>query len=322
MKPYRAPFLLRNGHVMTVTAWARPRALRSLPAAEMRPFRTAEDTTVVAACHWHPDRKAHRTLLVMHGLEGSSDAHYMRGIADKAWRAGMNVVRLNHRNCGDTEHLTPGLYHSGLTADPRAVLDELIAVDGLPSLVLAGYSMGGNVLLRLAGELGDAAPAQLKGVAAVSPVVDLGACVAAIEKRRNWIYQWNFMRNLKARMLRKASLFPEVFDLAPLATMRTIRAFDNTYTAPHHGFGDAANYYYQASALRVIDRIRIPALIITAADDPFVPPSIFDAPELRSNPSIRVEVLPHGGHCAFLSRRGGDDDGYWAESAIVDFALQ
>jgi predicted alpha/beta-fold hydrolase len=123
-------------------------------------------------------------------------------------------------------------------------------------------------------------------------------------------------------MQRKARVFPETFDLSPLRAMRSIREFDNTYTAPHHGFGDAANYYHQASALRVIDRIRIPALIITAADDPFVPPDIFDAPELRSNPSIRVEVLPHGGHCAFLSKSGGDDDGYWAESAIVDFARE
>ena len=320
MTPYKAPRLLRNGHLMTVFAWARPRKLPSRPAPEMRRFKTADDTTVVAACHWHPDRTAHTTLLLLHGLEGSSDAHYMRGIADKAWRAGLNVVRLNQRNCGGTEHLTPGLYHSGLTADPRAVMTELIDVDRINAIVFAGYSMGGNVLLRLAGELGDEAPPQLKGVAAVSPVVDLGACVEAIEKPANWIYQWNFMRNLKARMQRKAGVFPDVFDLSPLATMRTIREFDDTYTAPHHGFGDAANYYHQASALRVIDRIRIPALIITAADDPFVPPAIFDAPELRSNPSIRVDVLPHGGHCAFLSERAGGDDGYWAESAIVSFA--
>lgn len=305
---------------MTVYAWARPRRLRSLPAPEPREFRTAPDTTVVAACHWHPNRAGHTTLLLMHGLEGSSDAHYMRGIADKAWRAGMNVVRLNQRNCGGTEHLTPGLYHSGLTADPKAVVQELIERDGLRAIVLAGYSMGGNVLLRLAGEFGAGAPPQLKGVAAVSPVIDLAACVDAIERRGNWMYQWNFMRNLRARMLRKAKAFPETFDLAPLGGLRTIREFDDTYTAPHHGFGDAANYYYQASALRLIDRIRIPALIISAADDPFVPAAIFDAPEVRGNPHIRVEITPHGGHCAFISDKSADDDGYWAESAVVSFA--
>jgi uncharacterized protein len=320
MTGYRAPWWLRNRHVMTVYAWGRPRRLRALPAPEQRHFKTADDTIVVAACHWQPSRTRHPTLLLLHGLEGSSDAHYMRGIADKAWRAGMNVVRLNQRNCGGTEHLTPGLYHSGLTTDPRAVLHELIDVDQLPRIVLAGYSMGGNVLLRLAGELSDQAPPALKGVAAVSPVIDLAACVDAIERRSNWIYQWNFMRNLRARMLRKAKAFPEAFDLSPLPRLRSIRAFDDTYTAPHQGFGDAANYYYQASALRLIDRIRVPTLIISAADDPFVPAEIFDAPEVRANPAIRVELLPHGGHCAFISKRGADDDGYWAEAAIVRFA--
>ncbi|MDQ3071483.1 MAG: alpha/beta fold hydrolase [Acidobacteriota bacterium] len=307
---------------MTIATWARRRPLRSLPPAEMRQFRTADDTTVVAACHWHGDRQARTTIVVMHGLEGSSDAHYMRGVADKAWRAGLNVVRLNQRNCGDTEHLTPGLYHSGLTDDPRAVMQELIDRDGLRAIVLAGYSMGGNVMLRLAGELGADAPAALKGVAAVSPVIDLAACVAAIEKPGNYVYQWNFMRNLRARMLRKARAFPAIFDLAPLAGLRTIRGFDDTYTAPHNGFGDAANYYYQASALRVISRIAVPALIIAAADDPFVPASIFDEPDVRANPLVQVEVLPHGGHCGFVAAREADDDGYWAESAIVAFASE
>jgi uncharacterized protein len=308
---------------MTVVAWARPRRLPRLPRPELREFRTEEATRVVAACHWQPDPRACTTLLLLHGLEGSSDAHYMRGIADKAWRAGMNVVRLNQRNCGGTEHLTPGLYHSGLTADPHAVLQELIDADRLPAVVLAGYSMGGNVLLRLAGEMGDAVPSQLKGVAAVSPVVDLAACVAALERRSNRLYEWNFLRNLRARMQRKATAFPGAFDLTPLSSVRSIRAFDDTYTAPHHGFGDAANYYYQASALRVIDRIRIPALVIASADDPFVPVTIFDAAEVRRNPHVRIVVLPHGGHCAFLSRRCDEsDDGYWAESAIVDFADQ
>lgn len=322
LRPYRPPRWLRNGHAMTIATWARPRRLRSLPRPELRRFRTAADTEVVAACHWQSARTERGTLLLLHGLEGSSDAHYMRGIADKAWRAGLNVVRLNQRNCGGTEHLTPGLYHSGLTADPHAVIRELIDADALPSIVMAGYSMGGNVLLRLAGELGDDAPPQIKGVAAVSPVIDLEACVTAMERPANYVYQWNFMRNLRRSMRRKARAFPGGYDLSRLRGLRTIRGFDDAYTAPHHGFGDASNYYHQASALRVIDRVRMPALIITAADDPFVPPHIFDAPELRGNPEIRVEVLPHGGHCAFVSERCADDDGYWAEAAIVTFALE
>lgn len=307
---------------MTIAAWGRPRPLCSLAEPHWRRFRTSDDTEVMAACHWHDDPTRHGTVLVLHGLEGSADAHYMRGIADKAWRAGLNVVRLNQRNCGGTEHLTPGLYHSGLTADPLAVVRELIARDELPSIVLAGYSMGGNVLLRLAGELGTDAPPQLKGVAAVSPVIDLAACVAAIERPSNYLYQWNFMRNLRRSMRRKVAAFPGAFDITGLSRLRTIRSFDDTYTAPHHGFGTAANYYHQASALRVIERVAIPALIVSAADDPFVPNEMFDLPEVRNNPHIRVEITPHGGHCAFISEPCPDDDGYWAEAAIVDFALQ
>ena len=185
--------------------------------------------------------------------------------------AGWNVVRLNQRNCGDTEHLSRGLYHSGLTNDPLFVLRELIERDGIRALAVAGYSLGGNLTLKLAGDLGDAAPPQLKAVCAVSPTMDLAVCVKALERKANVAYQWNFVRRLKARMRRKAAVVPGVFTLEPLRRIWTVRQFDEAYTAPHHGFRDAADYYHRASAMRVIDRIAVPALILTAADDPFVP---------------------------------------------------
>ena len=158
----------------------------------------------MAHCHWQPEPAAHLTLLLLHGLEGSSQAHYMAGIAQKAWDAGWNVVRLNQRNCGGTEHLSRGLYHSGLTHDPLFVIRELIAHDGIQSIAVAGYSLGGNLTLKLAGELGASVP-ELKAVCAVSPTIDLGRCVDALERRANFAYQWNFVRNLKARMRRSAS---------------------------------------------------------------------------------------------------------------------
>src|SRR5690606_18980150 len=132
--------------------------------------------------------------LLLHGLEGSSHAHYMRGVADKAWAAGCNVVRLNQRNCGGTEHLSRGLYHSGLTHDPLFVIRELVETDGLPSVAVAGYSLGGNLASKLAGELGDEAPPQLAAVCAVSPTMDLAVCVRALERRSNLAYEWNFVR--------------------------------------------------------------------------------------------------------------------------------
>jgi hypothetical protein len=310
---------------MTLLAWARSRALPSLPAAESRYFDVAADARVLAHCNWQPDRTAAPTLLALHGLEGSSQAHYMRGLADKAYARGFNVVRLNQRNCGGTEHLSRGLYHSGLTADPRFVIEELIARDGLRAFAVAGYSLGGNITMKLAGELGAGTLPEVKAFAAVSPVIELEPCMQAIERRENRIYEWNFCRNLQGRMRRKARIFPGEFDLTGLWTVWSIRTFDDRYTAPHHGFDGAEDYYYRASAMRVIDRVARPALILSAADDPFVPPSIFEASPVRSNPHITTMITAHGGHCAFVEATTGhpaDYDGYFAEKTLVDFVCR
>ena len=312
-----------GGHWQTLYAWAKPRAFPRLPAPEERLFDPATDARVLAHCHWHADRRAHPTVILLHGLEGSSSVHYMQGMADKAWAAGWNVVRLNQRNCGGTEHLSKGLYHSGLTDDPLFVLRELLERDGLPSIAVAGYSLGGNLALRLAGELGSDAPPQLRAICAVSPTMDLSVCVTALERRSNYPYQWNFVRNLKARMRRKVAAFPADFSLEPLGRIWTIRQFDEAYTAPHHGFRDATDYYHRASAMRVLDRIAVPTLIVTAANDPFVPPGPFTQQIVRDNPQITVIVTPEGGHCAFLEhangRAEGGYDGYWAEREVVRF---
>jgi uncharacterized protein len=304
---------------MTIAAWARRRRFAALPACETRLIRVDAESQVRADCFWQPARRTSPTLLGLHGLEGSSEAHYMRGIADKAFRRGWNVILLNQRNCGGTEHLTPGLYHSGLTADPLAVLRTLHAEVPFAHIAIAGYSLGGNLTLKLAGEAASSPDLPIIAVAAVSPTIDLSLCVDAIEAPANVLYQWNFVRGLKARMRRKAVSWPGRFDPAPLARIRTIRDFDDAYTAPHHGFGTAANYYQQASALRVTPAITIPALIVAADDDPFVPTSQYDRDEVRSNPHITVNIQRHGGHCGFIGRRTLDHDGYWAEAQVVEF---
>jgi predicted alpha/beta-fold hydrolase len=308
-----------SGHVQTLYAWARPRTFPRLPAPVDRYFDVAPDARVLAHCHWHERPDEHAALVLLHGLEGSSLAHYMGGMADKAWARGWNVVRLNQRNCGDTEHLSRGLYHSGLTGDPLHVLHELIARDGIRAIAVAGYSLGGNLALKLAGDLGDSAPPELKAVCAVSPTMDLAVCVEALERRSNLAYQWNFVRRLRARMRRKAAVVPGVFALEPLRRIWTVRQFDEAYTAPHHGFRDAADYYHRASAMRVIHRIAVPSLIVTAEDDPFVPVAPFRHPDVTDNPRVTAIVTPHGGHCAFVERPLGMYDGYWAEEAVVRF---
>jgi uncharacterized protein len=309
---------LAGSHRMTLYAWARARRFPQLPAPVARYFDVAADARVLAHCHWQPEPRRHVTLVLLHGLEGSSDAHYMRGMADKAWSQGFNVVRLNQRNCGGTEHLSRGLYHSGLTDDPRAVIEELRDRDGLTAFAVAGYSLGGNLAIKLAGEAGAGDLPVLQAVAAVSPVIELEACMQAIERRANRIYEWNFCRNLQGRLRRKAKIFPDVFDLEGLWRVWSIRTFDDRYTAPHHGFDGASDYYHRASAMRVIDRVARPALIISAADDPFVPPEIFRAPPVVGNPHITTLITDHGGHCAFVAEPNGYD-GYWAERTVVEF---
>ncbi len=313
---------------MTLYAWAKRRMLSRLPAAEARYFDVADDARVLAHCNWQHNRVSAPTLLALHGLEGSSEAHYMRGLADKAFAAGFNVVRLNQRNCGGTEHLSRSLYHSGLTADPRFVLNELIERDRLPRFVVAGYSLGGNVTMKLAGELGAADIPELKAFAAVSPVIDLERCMQAIERFENRIYEWNFCRNLQGRMRRKSKHFPGAFNIDGLWKLWSIRAFDDRYTAPNAGYEGANDYYHRASATRIIDRVARPALILSAADDPFVPPGIFDVPEVRNNPHLTTVITPGGGHCAFVeaasakaaaSQAGYGYDGYFAEQLVVDF---
>jgi hypothetical protein len=305
---------------MTVWCWAVRRTL-SLPEPEPRLFQVTPDTQVLAHCYWQKQRDASPTLLALHGLEGSSEAHYMRGLAEKALKAGFNAVLLNQRNCGGTERLGPGLYHSGLIDDAAFVIRELAQTDRITRVVVAGYSLGGNLALRLAGTHSPTDLPTLKAVCAVSPVLELEECVGALERRSNFAYQWNFVRNLKARMRRKNECFPGRFDLSRLDRIRTVRQFDAEYTAPFFGFDSAEDYYHRAAALRVVEHIQIPALVITAEDDPFVPVEAFRSPKLTGNPNITVVVTKHGGHCGFLAEPGGEDaDGYWAEARIVEFA--
>ena len=306
---------------MTVYAWARRRAFPKLPPAVPRVFDVEPGTRVLAHCHWQQEATACPTIVTLHGLEGSSDAHYMHGIADKAFRAGFNVVRLNQRNCGGTEHLSAGLYHSGLTSDVQAVL-ETLATDGFASIVVSGYSLGGNLALKLAGDYGDAPPSWLTAACAVSPTLELGACMDLLERPENRLYEWNFMRSLRRRLRKKARLYPGRYDVRGLWRVRSVRAFDDRFTAPHHGFANAEDYYHRAASMRVVDRIGIPTLVITSEDDPFIAVPPFRDPRVTGNSSISLVITRYGGHCGFIESARDGYDGYWAEREIVEFAAR
>jgi uncharacterized protein len=321
-KPHRA---LHNAHVMTIAAAFWRRKFHGLPAGVPRLFDVEAGTQLRGDCHWQQQPAVHPTLVLLHGLEGSSESGYMLGTAEKAAQAGFNVVRLNQRNCGGTENLTETLYHSGRSGDIRAVIQELIERDRLPEIFAAGFSMGGNLVLKMAGEFGGSAPVALRGVAAVAPAFDLARCADALAEPRNFIYETHFVRNLKRRMRDKARLYPKRYGAATrnggMRGIRTVREFDDAITAPFSGFRDADDYYTRSSAIRVVAEIRKPTLILTAQDDPFVPFATFERGEVRSNPHIRVIAPHHGGHCAFISQESGDER-FWCEARIVEFCRQ
>jgi hypothetical protein len=312
------PFL-KNPHAMTVFPryWQRRDLLAGIPV-DRRLFAVSRDSHILGLCHWQPDSRDRETLLLVHGLEGCAESHYMLGLTQKAWRSGFNVVRLNQRNCGGTEHLTPTLYHGGLSNDVSSVVEELSSRDRLSAIWVAGYSMGGNLVLRMAGHMGASCPA-LKGVLAVCPNIDPEACVQALEERRNWIYHYYFVSSMKARLRRKATLFPGKFNLSPLAKIRTLRQFDATYTAPDGGYASAEDYYERTGARHVIRDIAVPALIVTAQDDPFIPYHMFTRPGMLQNPFVNFVAPRWGGHCGFFQRRRPEEDAYWAENRLIEF---
>ncbi len=293
----------------------------ALPPAEDRLIEVAPGIQVRCQCHWQGDHNKDRrnalTVIAIHGLEGSSDSQYLRGIAQKALALGMNVVRMNQRNCGGTEHLAPTLYHSGLSSDVGAVAQALIAAEGLTRIALAGYSMGGNLVLKLAGEWGSA-HLELKAVAAVCPALDLAASADALNEPANRLYEMHFVRRLKQRLALKAELFPRSFNVSAADGASSVRKFDNQVTAPFSGFRDADDYYARAAAANVVDRIAVPALIVYAADDPFVRIQPETRAKILANRNVRYIETVHGGHCAFMAPPNGYD-GYWAERQIVDF---
>jgi len=254
-------------------------------------------------------------IVIVHGLEGSSDSGYVRGIGDKAFALGYHVVRLNQRNCGGTEALTPTLYNSGMSADYRAVF-EVLEEEGFREIFFVGYSMGGNLVLKMAGEFGAENPAQLRGVCGVCPSLDLSACADALERWDNYLFEQHFVAGLMGRFERKRELFPDRY-AAVTRKIRTVREFDDAITAPSAGFRDAEDYYEQSSAKNVLRRIAVPTLVITAEDDPFVPYVSFLAAGVDKVARIRFEAPLHGGHCAFITRRS--EERFWAESRVVEF---
>jgi predicted alpha/beta-fold hydrolase len=310
--------LLTNPHAMTIAAAFLPRRLE-IPPGEKRLFPVDADSQLLGVCHWQPGtRKDAPVIVIVHGLEGDSESNYVRGITEKAFGRGFHVVRLNQRNCGGTEALTPTLYNSGMSGDYRAVFNGLVDGDGFEQVFFVGYSMGGNLVTKMAGEYGAFVPRALRGVCAVCPSIDLAACADALERWDNYPYQRHFVSGLMSRYARKQQLFPQLYSTNGLPPIRTVRNYDDAIIAPRFGYRDAQDYYERAGAKRVAVQIRVPFLMITAQDDPFVPYESFLRAKISENPMIQFVAPERGGHCGFISRHAGAER-FWAEQRVVEF---
>lgn len=332
--PFHPRRWLTNGHLQTILGNFLPRPNHLPPPVvelvEVCPARgTQISSQVLCECHWQPSavRSSRPTVLILHGLEGSSKSQYVIGNANKFWKAGFNIIRMNMRNCGgqkyETAKLTPTLYHSGLSKDVKRVMEFFLEREHLPSISLIGYSMGGNLVLKLAGELGTDAPSQLTSVVGVSPVVDLAQSADALHEIQNRIYERKFLRALLKRFRRKTTFFPRAFDPQMATGISSLREFDHRITALYSGFQSADDYYFRAASARVIDRIAVPTLLIHACDDPFIRYTPETRALIAANPHITLLETAHGGHCAFLAppEPANGNDGYWAEHTALRFIL-
>jgi uncharacterized protein len=308
--------LFRNPHIATIAGnfWARPKPQQD-PASTVKHY-VVDDLNTVVCLEQQPRIPPVGHLVGLHGLEGSAHAGYLQSLAYEALDRGFVVHRLNARTCGGTEALCSTMYHSGLTADAATVITQIAEQSPLP-IIAVGFSLGGNVVLKLAGEYGAHSP--LAAVAAVSAPIDLAECVRRIDRRSNKIYARRFLDRLKGRIRRKSALSPDLYSSEYLDQVHSIWDFDDRFTAPLFGFGTGANYYATQSALNYLPAIQTPTLLIAAQDDPLVPFSIYGHPVISENANIRLVAPQHGGHIGFLSRK---PPRFWVDHVVMDWAQE
>lgn len=309
--------LFRNPHLLTIAGnyWPRTLDVQRFPV-QARYFPTEPGVQVLVHSQ-RPESEPIADLITVHGLEGSSEAGYARSLAQTALEAGCAVHRYNMRSCGGTEHLSGRtLYHSGQTVD---LLEVIRRIKTRAPLFLAGFSLGGNVVLKLAGELGDSARDLIAGVTAISTPIDLAACVERLRQPANLIYARRFLSRLKQRVQLKESIVPGVFDLGALPRVKSVYDFDDVFTAPSFGFGTAANYYATQSANQFIEHIRVPTLVVQSKDDPLIPFEVYGHPGIAANPYVQLLAVDHGGHLGFLSKT---KPRFWLDQVLVQWVCE
>jgi predicted alpha/beta-fold hydrolase len=258
-------------------------------------------------------------LLVIHGLEGNSDRKYVRGLLDLAAERSWRGVALNFRGCSGSPNRAPRLYHSGETSDLDWVVGELAKRDPGAPILPVGVSLGGNVLLKWLGEEGGRAPDEVRAAVAISVPFDLAAAAAKMSRRLGRLYSRFFLKTLKQKALLKARQYPELLDAEAIRRARNWLQYDGAATAPLHGFKDAEDYWGQSSSISYLKRIRRPALLIGARDDPFIPESSLPHDIAEGSEWLHAEFSPHGGHAGFVTGPFPWRPFYWAEHRAIDF---
>lgn len=260
--------------------------------------------------------RARRVVIVSHGLEGDSKRVYVTGMVRAMNRGGWDAVAWNFRGCSGVPNRMFRLYHSGLSEDLEAVVHHVRKWYDV--VVLVGFSLGGNLTLKYLGELGDTAPSKgIRGATVFSVPCDLGSSSDRIASAENRFYMRRFLQDLKGKILMKAAQYPEKISVDGFERIRTFREFDDRYTAPMHGFRDAADYYQQCSSGPWVPSIRVPSLLVNALDDPFLTKECSPVDAARQSPDFHLELPGQGGHVGFVDfQRGGD---YWSESRAREF---
>jgi len=317
MTSFRPAWWLPGPHLPTL--WGKlARRTPPLETVEER-WRTPDDDWV--AVHRLRSNAGAPRLLILHGLEGSARSHYARGLVAEAWRRGWEAAVLQFRSCGGALNEQPRFYHSGETTDVAFVVRRLTTeASGIP-LGVVGVSLGGNVMLKWLGEMGAALPPELRAAAAISVPFDLGRGARHIDRGFARVYQAHFLRSLRRKALAKLERYPGLFDRGALDRARSLEAFDDVVTARVHGFDGADDYYTRCSAIRFLHAIRRPTLLLSAADDPFLPSAVLD--EVReivtANPSLQAEFPRRGGHVGFVGGNAPWRPTYYAERRVLDF---
>ena len=306
MRPFEP--LFRNPHLLTILGNFWPREYDFGPSqTKHRHFRTDPDTQVLIVTH--TPANAIGEVVLLHGLEGDAGSGYMRSMAWHCVQAGFTAHCFHMRTCGGTEKLCKTLYHAGLTSDLHAFLDDRRRENGGLPVFVIGFSLGGNVALKIAGELGKTD--LLHGVVAISTPIDLAVCVQRLRKRDNRVYERRFVKRMQNRLAATGR-----YSLKQMSPWRTVYDMDDHVTAPSFGFGGADHYYATQSSCNFLHAIRVPVLLIQAKDDTFIPFEIFSHPAFQTNPQLRLLATAHGGHIGFLSRSG---QRFWETEAALEF---